>query len=246
MDRGTDDEDIFGSLAIYLQYCAMVGIYNEVHKPLSWLMSKLPESGFARVGQFTAKQIENRKKERQNAGDSKGGLDFLSRTLELHEKNPAKFVNEAIFGTCITNIGAGSDTTSISLCAIMYNLMNSPGALSKARVQTLMALCSILLTTSLLQLRDEIDQKLLEIGQSERIPFKDTQAMPYLQACIKEGLRLHPATGLPLARVVPEGGATISGVFFPAGVSAHPLISASDWLLTSSRLLLALTLGWHT
>lgn len=45
--------------------------------------------------------------------------------------------------------------------------------------------------------------------------------MPYLQACIKESLRLHPATGLPLARVVPEGGATISETFFPAGVSGN-------------------------
>ena len=43
--------------------------------------------------------------------------------------------------------------------------------------------------------------------------------MPYLQACIKEGLRMHPATGLPLARVVPAGGATIAGTFFPEGVS---------------------------
>lgn len=43
--------------------------------------------------------------------------------------------------------------------------------------------------------------------------------MPYLQAVIKEALRLHPATGLPLWRVVPEGGAEISGQYFPAGTT---------------------------
>jgi len=42
--------------------------------------------------------------------------------------------------------------------------------------------------------------------------------MPFLQACIKEGLRMHPATGLPLMRVVPEEGSTILGAYFPAGV----------------------------
>jgi cytochrome P450 len=33
--------------------------------------------------------------------------------------------------------------------------------------------------------------------------------MPYLQAVMKEALRMHPATGLPLERVVPAGGASI-------------------------------------
>jgi cytochrome P450 len=42
--------------------------------------------------------------------------------------------------------------------------------------------------------------------------------MPYLQVVLKEALRMHPATGLPLGRVVPEGGAVIAGRMFPAGV----------------------------
>jgi hypothetical protein len=43
--------------------------------------------------------------------------------------------------------------------------------------------------------------------------------MPYLQAVIKEALRVHPATGLPLEQVVPEGGTPLCGRFFPQGVS---------------------------
>ncbi len=42
--------------------------------------------------------------------------------------------------------------------------------------------------------------------------------MPYLQAAIQEGLRMHPAAAFPLVRVVPKGGAMIAGKFFPEGV----------------------------
>jgi cytochrome P450 len=49
--------------------------------------------------------------------------------------------------------------------------------------------------------------------------FKEAQNLPYLQAVIKEALRLHPASGLPLGRVVPKGGAEIAGYYFPEQVS---------------------------
>ncbi|KAM0424925.1 hypothetical protein ACHAPT_009726 [Fusarium lateritium] len=50
--------------------------------------------------------------------------------------------------------------------------------------------------------------------------------MAYLQACIKEGMRLHSATGLPLWRVVPEGGAEVCGRFFPGG----SVVGISTWV----------------
>lgn len=49
--------------------------------------------------------------------------------------------------------------------------------------------------------------------------FKENQQMPYLQTVIKEALRIHPATGLPIERVAPPGGSTIAGFHFTAGVS---------------------------
>jgi hypothetical protein len=68
------------------------------------------------------------------------------------------------------------------------------------------------------QLQHEIDEK---IGESVcgYVTFAMAQEMPYLQACIKEGLRMHPATGLPLARVGPHGGTTLCGKFIPQNVS---------------------------
>jgi len=50
--------------------------------------------------------------------------------------------------------------------------------------------------------------------------------MPYLQAVLKEALRCHPATGLPLGRVVPAGGAVIADRFFPEGT----IVGVNSWV----------------
>jgi cytochrome P450 len=50
-------------------------------------------------------------------------------------------------------------------------------------------------------------------------PIRDSEArqLPYLQACIKEALRLWPpVTGL-LQKVVPPEGDKFNGVFIPGG-----------------------------
>lgn len=43
--------------------------------------------------------------------------------------------------------------------------------------------------------------------------FGEAQRMLYLQAVIKEGIRVYPATGFPLWRTVPEPGVTLWKVF---------------------------------
>ena len=57
-------------------------------------------------------------------------------------------------------------------------------------------------------------------------PIQDSEAreLPYLQACIKEGLRFFPpVTGL-FDMVVPPEGDTFNGVFLPGGteIGYHP------------------------
>jgi cytochrome P450 len=48
--------------------------------------------------------------------NSSGSSDaFLKKLLDMQAKNPDTISNADIFTTCITNIGAGSDSTSVSL-----------------------------------------------------------------------------------------------------------------------------------
>lgn len=57
-----------------------------------------------------------------------------------------------------------------------------------------------------------------EIVQN-RDPKIDIQQLPYLQGVIKEGLRLAPANGTRLSRIVPSGGWHFDGYYFPSGTT---------------------------
>lgn len=71
-----------------------------------------------------------------------------------------------------------------------------------------------------------------EAKLTEPITLEQAKHMPYLQACLYEGLRLHPAVGMSLPRVTPPGGVEIDGRFIPEGVGVptrwpgEPLLTA--------------------
>lgn len=56
--------------------------------------------------------------------------------------------------------------------------------------------------------------------------FNEVRDLPYLDACVQEGARLHPPFALPLERVVPEGGVTVLGHYLPGGtlVGGNPYV----------------------
>ncbi|KZL83624.1 cytochrome p450 [Colletotrichum incanum] len=82
------------------------------------------------------------------------------------------------------------------------------------------------------KLREEADA--VQPSQNKEFTFHETRDMPYLQAVIKEALRVHPAFGMPIERVVPEGGATIAGRFFPTG----------RWLIEDEKNLTLMNRHW--
>ncbi|KAE8871021.1 hypothetical protein PTNB29_01365 [Pyrenophora teres f. teres] len=93
---------------------------------------------------------------------------------------------------------AGSDTTAAAITAILYHLMRTPSTYDK--------------------LTAEIDEA-TESGALSlpAVQYHEAVGLPYLVACCKEGMRLHPSVGLTLPRHVPAGGCVISGEWFPAG-----------------------------
>lgn len=86
---------------------------------------------------FTTEQVNQCRREMKSNPEPVQGKDFLSQTLSLHAADPKAFPLSKVFDTCLTNIGAGSDTTSISLAGIFYHLLICPSAMSKVSILAL-------------------------------------------------------------------------------------------------------------
>ncbi|OAQ93930.1 cytochrome p450 pisatin protein [Purpureocillium lilacinum] len=216
LDSGHDIGGVIAALENHLGYATLVGIYSGLHKRLFRLMNYwagAKGAGRAYVLQFTRERIREAQTKPQPilAETQVVAENFLAKFLAKHAASPDTFTAYHILAGCTSNMVAGSDTTAISLSAVLYCLLRNPATMAK--------------------LQDEIDSCTAR-GELSKIPsFKETQQMPYLQAVIKEALRMHPATGLPLERVVPEGGVEILDTFFPEG----SIVGVNTWVVHRDR-----------
>lgn len=207
LDTGKDTHGIFRALDQTLLYGAMAGVYAWLHPVIYHLAQYIPGSGASARG-FLIGLVRSRMEERRSHRAEKRAAsvslerddakpqDFLDKISDAHERDPTNVTPYHVFMMGFGNVVAGSDTTGISLSSILFHLTKWP--------RTMKAL------------RAEIQAYQTSTGK-RALAFEDCQQLVYLQAVIKEGLRMHPATGLPMWRTVPKGGAEIQGVFFPGG-----------------------------
>lgn len=69
------------------------------------------------------------------------------------------------------------------------------------------------------------------IPRDGNVAWAEAQNLPYVQACLKEAMRVRPAVGLNMTRVVPPEGAELDGHRFPGGVT----VAANGWVLHRDR-----------
>ncbi|KAH6672047.1 cytochrome P450 [Halenospora varia] len=126
--------------------------------------------------------------------------DFIWYILKQKEKYDLHqdeiVVNSALF------IVAGSETTANALSGILARLVYNPDKYDK--------LCKEIRET----FKEEKDLR-----------WETLSNMPYLNAVLEEGLRIHPPVPTGLLRTVPKDGDTIDGLWVPGGTA----VSVGSW-----------------
>ena len=216
MEQERDVDGIIQAIEGRLMYNSVIGqapylhdflLGNRIGEYVANLIPALARLNRARyiVG-FAAKQL-NRYKEKDTAHlEYRDMLDRFKR----HKDGVEVMSDKELLSHAASNVFAGSDTTAISLRSMFYYFCKSARCYEKIVA--------------------EIDEKHAQGRLSDPVTFSESNEMPYLQASMKEAMRMHPAVGLLLERIVPEGGVTIAGKYIPAGtiIGANPWVVARD------------------
>ncbi|OCK80386.1 putative P450 monooxygenase [Lepidopterella palustris CBS 459.81] len=192
------DDDPFEylkQLHVFLPAIMMFSVFPEVQKIMRLpLMRKLaPQAtdvtGLGKIMGFAKDVVAER------FGDNKVIRKDMLGSFLAHGLTQEQLESETI-----TQITAGSDSTATAIRMTLFLITTNSSIYSK-----------LLSELTIAQREGHLTRPILRDSES--------RTLPYLQACIKEGLRLYPpVTGL-LAKEVPPQGDILDGRFVPGGTS---------------------------
>ncbi|KAF3774992.1 hypothetical protein EJ110_NYTH51671 [Nymphaea thermarum] len=118
---------------------------------------------------------EHRRKESSSTGEQRDSIDVLIKELEDGHLSENHQTDVIIKATAMVLVVAETEATTITLECALSLLLNNPHLLKKAQ--------------------DELD---CHVGKERQVNESDVNNLPYLQAIVKESMRLYPATPLLL------------------------------------------------
>jgi cytochrome P450 len=173
----------------------LIGVSLAFYPTLNTLISYItPKSALAGLNLVLRTSTENVRRRLESKTDRP---DMMSSILAHNEANPSLSMSEEeMVANSMALVIAGSDTLTTALAGTINELLRSPKELKILVYEIRVAFKS----------EAEID------GQS-------TRGLEYLTAVLQEGLRVCPPLPDNLHREVPRGGALITGLSLPEGVS---------------------------
>ncbi|KAK3323012.1 cytochrome P450 [Apodospora peruviana] len=151
--------------------------------------------GFGGIMALSVKRLIDRAQGKDKEFHDSSRPDYLDKFIEAKTANPDTVDDFQLVSWLMINMIAGADTTAITLrSAIYFSLWDKR---IWTRLQTELAAAGLT--------RDKCP-----------LPYKETRAIPYLEAIVREALRILPAVSGCLERYVPSGGQRLpDGSFVP-------------------------------
>lgn len=209
LEAGADIAEVRSSPTAPPEYAPAIEILNrrgEVSATLGCLPQLKPyarylpdpffSKGLSAVENLAGMAIARVKNRLENPPDI-DRKDLLARLMEGRDDKGEPLGREELTAEALTQLIAGSDTTSNSSCALLFHLVRNAKAYKK--------------------LQAELDAAFpAHVGVPTYDAVKD---LPYLQAVINETLRHHSTSGIGLPRQIPDDsqGVTIRGHYFKPG-----------------------------
>ncbi|KAJ8762317.1 hypothetical protein K2173_007474 [Erythroxylum novogranatense] len=171
---------------------------------LGWLDVGGHEKAMAKVAEELDSILDEWLEEhklRRSLSESQGAQDFMDVMLSVLDGKALAGIDPDIItkSTSLSLIAGGSDTSSVALVWAFSELLNNPRVLKKAQ--------------------EELDH---HVGRERRVTDSDISNLVYMQAIVKETLRLHPPAPLSAPREFIED-CTVGGYH----------ISRGSWLMVN-------------
>ncbi|KEF58631.1 uncharacterized protein A1O9_06557 [Exophiala aquamarina CBS 119918] len=219
LENNTDVDGMIGYLGRLFSYVAPIGQMPWLDllflkNPLVLLLDKVGFKLFAfPVATFARQRMSERVKEMEAQGLEKGTArpDLLSMFLKAQNDRPEFMTDQRVLTMAVSMAFAGSETTAISLAAVFYYLLRNPTCYQKL----------------MKELDEAVEEGRIAATPAGTVTWAESQKLPYLDACIKEAFRMHPAAGLPLERITPPQGIEIDGHFIPGGT----IVGCNAWVI---------------
>ncbi|KAK4041617.1 cytochrome P450 [Parachaetomium inaequale] len=138
-----------------------------------------------------------------------GRQDLMASLIQGHLKDPQRFGEGDVFAVAHGAIFAGSDSTASTMQSFFWHVLDAKPVYHAV----------------LRELEGAVEAG--TIPAQGNLSWNQSQNLPYLQACLKEAMRVRPAVGLNITRLVPPEGAELDGHFFPGGTS----VACNGWVL---------------
>ena len=153
---------------------------------------------------------ESNEAKRDDVGTEPVVISQLWSSLQKRHPSRPEYNRILTASEMMDNLVAGHETTGITLTYTMYELSKNPAHQAKLR-------------SELLALSPPIMHNAGSNSDDARLPsFQSVDALPFLDAVVRESLRVYPAAGSPQPRVTPSNKhIVLEGYTIPAGVTIH-------------------------